>query len=88
MEVIVRKPTPQEAKAMETLPVWECKPSSFNWYYDNTETSLVSHGRAEVEYDGQKVSFGAGDLVVFPKGLKCIWTIEETVVKHYQLSGM
>lgn len=88
MQIIVRKPTPQEADAMEKLPVWECKPSTFHWYYDNTETSLVSHGKAEVEYDGGKVSFGPGDLVVFPKGLKCVWTVWETIVKHYQFSAM
>ena len=43
---------------------------------------------ARVEYDrdegGEPVSFGAGDLVVFPEGLKCIWDIKSPVRKHYK----
>lgn len=85
MTITVRKPTPGEITDMENLPVWECRPSTFNWYYDSAETSLISEGDATVDYDGGSVTFGAGDLVMFPKGLKCVWTIRQTIKKHYQL---
>lgn len=29
------------------------------------------------------VEFGAGDLVEFPKGMKCTWDVSEAVDKHY-----
>ena len=29
------------------------------------------------------VEFGAGDLVVFPKGLSCTWDVVVGVDKHY-----
>jgi uncharacterized cupin superfamily protein len=29
------------------------------------------------------VEFGAGDLVVFPKGMSCTWEVSEAVSKHY-----
>lgn len=83
MNIIVRKPTEQETAEFEDCPVWECKPSTFNWYYDNSETSLVFEGEATVSYDGGIASFKAGDLVIFPKGLTCIWTVKETIKKHY-----
>jgi uncharacterized protein len=37
--------------------------------------------------DGKhSVSFGPGDLVVFPNGLECTWHVHEGVVKHYNFS--
>lgn len=33
--------------------------------------------------NAEAVDFGAGDLVVFPKGMKCVWDIKEDVRKHY-----
>jgi hypothetical protein len=29
------------------------------------------------------VSFGLGDLVIFPNGLKCTWQVVKAVKKHY-----
>jgi len=34
--------------------------------------------------DGKEsVSFGPGDLVVFPEDLECTWNVHEAVTKHY-----
>ena len=85
MDIIVRKPTEKEIETLESCPVWECKPSTFNWYYDSNETSLIIEGDVTVEYDGRSVSFTAGDYVVFPKGLKCVWNVKKTIKKHYLL---
>jgi hypothetical protein len=32
---------------------------------------------------GRVVRFGAGDLVTFPMGMHCRWTIHKAVRKHY-----
>ena len=83
MEVTVRKPTAEEAEQMKTNSTWECEPSEFDWSYSQSEHCLLSEGRVEVDYDGKTVSFGAGDYVVFPKGLKCVWKVMEKVRKNY-----
>jgi uncharacterized protein len=85
MKITVRKPAEKEREELMNCPVWECGPSSFNWYYDSSETCLVFEGKATVETDEGSVSFGAGNLVIFPKGLSCIWHISETIEKHYLL---
>ncbi|MCL2033949.1 MAG: cupin domain-containing protein [Oscillospiraceae bacterium] len=83
MEIIVKKPTDLEKSEMSALPVWECGVSKFDWFYDSEETCLLTHGEVTVTYDGGRVSFGAGDMVVFPKGLSCVWDVSKPVRKHY-----
>jgi uncharacterized cupin superfamily protein len=36
--------------------------------------------------DGEAVEFGAGDLVTFPRGLKCNWNVRKPIRKHYRFS--
>ena len=31
-----------------------------------------------------QAGFGAGDIVVFPNGMDCVWTITKPVKKHYR----
>jgi uncharacterized cupin superfamily protein len=80
---MVKKPTEAEKNDMESKPVWECGISEFDWHYDSEETCLLTEGEVTVSYDGGNVSFGAGDYVVFPKGLSCIWKVSKPVKKHY-----
>jgi uncharacterized protein len=64
---------------------WECEPSQFPWEYDDRETCYVFEGRVTVETpEGERVEIGPGDLVTFPKGLKCTWTVHETIRKVYK----
>ena len=86
MEIEVRKPTQQEIEeeAMRRWPIWECEPKTFDWYYDDRETCLILEGEVTVKTDAGEVHFAAGDLVVFPKGLKCVWQVAKKVRKHYQ----
>lgn len=64
-------------------PIWSCGVSRFDWHYDMTETCYLLEGRVTVTCDDGEVSFGPGDLVVFPRGLDCIWDVSEPVRKHY-----
>ncbi|KAL6183476.1 hypothetical protein ACLB2K_044887 [Fragaria x ananassa] len=70
-----------------TWPKWECGPSKFPWSFTVTETMYLLKGKVNVEVDGHEGSFeiGAGDLVVFPKGMKVTWDVIEGVNKHYSL---
>jgi uncharacterized cupin superfamily protein len=84
-DVIVRKPTESEIKECKTWPVWSCEKSTFDWDYTQTETCLILQGKVTVKDrpGSGAVSFGPGDLVIFPNGLKCTWQVAQAVKKHY-----
>jgi uncharacterized cupin superfamily protein len=81
--ITVKKPTNAEKKEMLSKPTWGCEASEFDWHYDDEETALITEGEVTVTYDGGSVAFGAGDYVVFPKGLSCVWKVTKRVKKHY-----
>lgn len=83
MKIIVRKPTEKEKKDAESWPIWQKEKSEFPWEYDEKETCLIIEGRARVKTAEGEASFGPGDYVIFPKGLKCTWIIDEDINKHY-----
>lgn len=84
-KVNVRKPTAQQIELMQSNPIWEHEVGSFPWEYkEKQETCFIISGKAYVQgEDGEKVAFGEGDLVTFPKHWKCSWTILEDIKKHY-----
>jgi hypothetical protein len=82
--ITVRKPTPQEARQMQSLPTWGCEASEFKWAYNDKEVCLLIKGKVKVTYDGGEAQFGAGDLVTFEKGLQCVWHVTEDVEKYYK----
>ncbi len=84
-DIIVRKPIAAEADECRKWPIWSCQPSSFDWDYTQKETCLIIEGEVTVkDRPGEnEVSFGSGDLVIFPEGLKCVWQIGKAVKKHY-----
>lgn len=88
-DVIVKKPSADETAACQAWPIWTGPVSRFDWDYTQTETCLIIEGSVTVTdrpENGDSVSFGPGDLVVFPVGLKCVWDIKEAVRKYYSFS--
>ncbi len=85
MKVSVEKPTSEQLEKLNVFswPIWECEPSSFDWHYDEQETCYILEGKVSVETSTEKVTFGKGDLVIFPQGLSCKWTVHEKIRKHY-----
>jgi len=85
MKISVEKPTPEKLKALgvEKWGTWECEPSTFEWSYDCPETCYILEGKVKVKTPSGEVQFGRGDLVRFPKGLSCTWTVIEKVRKKY-----
>jgi len=83
MEILVRKPTEEEVIELQSKPIWTCEISEFEWYYDREEICLIIEGEVTVKYDSKSVSFNAGDYVVFPKGLSCVWLVRKPVRKYY-----
>ena len=88
MKIQITKPSDQEiqTKDIHSWPIWTCDISEFDWKYDQQESCLLLAGSVTVETDHEVVSFGAGDFVVFPKGLQCRWKVSSPVRKHYQFN--
>jgi uncharacterized protein len=85
MTIEVRKPTEEEKKAAEGWPTWSKEISEFPWSYSEKETCLILRGAAEVEgKNGEKANFSAGDWVVFPQGLECVWRVKDSIEKKYK----
>jgi len=85
-EIKITKPNNVELKKMgiSSWPIWTKEKSTFDWHYDEKETCFILDGDVTVTTNaGKKVNFGKGDLVVFPKGLDCVWDIKKAVRKHY-----
>ncbi len=86
MEIQVEKPTEEKLKSLgvSSWPIWEKEVSRFDWYYSEKETCYILEGEVTIETaDGKNVDIKKGDLVVFPRGLKCVWDIKKPIRKHY-----
>jgi len=85
-KILVKKLTEEELESLniDNWGTWTCEVSRFNWEYADKESCYLFEGEVTVETDEETVSFGAGDFVVFPKGLKCIWTVKKAVKKVYK----
>jgi len=82
-------PTKEELQKLnvDNWPVWECGVSRFNWEYDEDETCYILEGEVVVETeDGEKYTIKKGDLVTFPKGLKCVWDVKKPIRKRYSFN--
>ncbi|MBN2157609.1 MAG: DUF861 domain-containing protein [Candidatus Lokiarchaeota archaeon] len=81
------KPTEKELQALgvKKWPKWSSPPPpGFDWEYDGKEIFYVLEGEAEIDSEGDKISFGPGDLVtVLPETGKCHWTVKKQIKKHY-----
>ena len=86
MKITVEKPTQEQLEKLgvNRWGTWECEPSTFPWYYSDKETCYILQGRVTVKTDTEEVTFGKGDLVTFPAGLSCVWTVHEKVRKYYR----
>ncbi len=69
-------------------PTWKKEVSTFEWSFPEQEIAYILDGNCIITpIGGLPVSFGKGDLVTFPAGLKANWQILAPLHKHYQLDG-
>ncbi len=73
-----------EQMGVTRWPIWEKEPSKFDWSYHETETCFLIDGDVIVKTPQGQVAFGKGDLVTFPRGLRCTWHVKKSVRKHYR----
>jgi uncharacterized cupin superfamily protein len=87
MITVNHNPTENELKALGVTdwPIWSKEVSRFDWTYDAEETCYVLEGDVTVTPEGgEPVTIGRGDLVTFPKGMRCVWDISAPIRKHYR----
>jgi uncharacterized cupin superfamily protein len=71
-------------EGINSWPIWEKEISEFPWEYDMEETCFILEGEAVITPEkGPSVTIKQGDLVTFPRGMKCRWRITEPIRKHY-----
>ena len=63
---------------------WECEPSKFDWEYTDDETCYILEGMVKVMTSDGEIEIKKGDLVKFPKGLKCTWNVTQKIRKVYK----
>ena len=87
LKILVEKPTREKLNSLKVLswPIWAKEVSTFDYFYDEQEICYFLEGEVAVKTSDGEVSFGKGDLVIFPQGLKCVWNIKKSVKKHYKL---
>ncbi len=84
--IMVTQPTHKELDnlGIGSWSPWECEKSTFHWQYDQEEWCYLFEGRVKVKTEaGDEVEVKRGDLVKFPKGLKCTWNVCDKVRKVY-----
>ncbi len=85
-KVKIEKPSKEKLQQLgvDNWPTWESGVKKFDWQYNDNEVFYVLEGKVRVvTTEGEEVEFGKGDLVTFPKGVKCTWDVKEKIRKHY-----
>ncbi|ONK63895.1 uncharacterized protein A4U43_C07F20030 [Asparagus officinalis] len=92
LTIIVER-NPSESRLFElrikSWPKWSCPPGKFSFKFDAKETCYLLKGKVKVYTKGSSecIEFGAGDLVIFPKGLGCTWDVSASIDKHYKFDS-
>lgn len=84
---VIKNPSEDQLSLMGVRDwgIWEKEVSEFPWEYDDSETCFFLEGDVVVTPEGgDPVQVGKGDLVTFPKGMKCTWKVNQPVKKHYK----
>lgn len=77
-----------EALGVSKWPTWSKEVSTFPWAFPEQEIAYILEGECVITpAGGAPVTFGKGDLVTFPAGMKCIWEVKQSLHKHYHLDG-
>ena len=88
--IIEHKPSKDR---LETLGVtkwatWQKEVSVFPWVFPEQEIAYILEGECVITPEnGVAVTFGKGDLVTFPGGMKASWEVKKPLHKHYKLDG-
>ena len=91
MQITVLK-SPSQSKldhlGVKKWPTWQKEVSTFDWTFHEQEIAYILEGECIITpANSGPISFGKGDLVTFPAGMKASWQVKKPLHKHYQLDG-
>ncbi|XP_052187064.1 uncharacterized protein LOC127797905 [Diospyros lotus] len=74
---------------INSWPKWGCPPGRYTLKFDAQETCYLLKGKVKAYPRGstEYVEFGAGDLVIIPKGLSCTWDVSVAIDKYYKFES-
>lgn len=86
VQIKVEKPAKEKLEMLRVneWSLWECDPSTFDWEYSDDETCYILEGKVKVKTFTEEIEINKGDLVLFPKGLRCTWNVIEKIRKVYK----
>lgn len=91
MSIVVESNPSEENLAklgVSKWPTWEKEVSVFPWVFPEQEMAYILEGECVITPEGgAPVTFGKGDLVIFPAGMKASWEVKKPLHKHYKLEG-
>jgi len=84
-QIKIEKPDKQKLDSLgvKGWSPWGCDVSVFDWEYDSDEVCYILEGKVKVKTSEGEVEINKGDLVTFPKGLKCTWNVLNRIKKVY-----
>ena len=92
MKIKVETPTEQylQDRKVRSWKIWQKKVkedkrkvTKFEWCHYEAEEYYLLEGKVVVDTQDGKIDLVAGDFVIFPAQLSCVWTIKESVKLHY-----
>lgn len=80
----IEKPSNERLEEIKTWDIWKKEPSEFSHYYEENECFYFLQGQADIaDKHGNITHVNKGDLVTIDKGEDTVWTVRETVRKHF-----
>ena len=72
-----------------TAMLWRCKPMTFDYVFPGDESFIVFSGRVRIDLENgsEPIELRQGDAASFPKGVRSVWTVLETIEKFTVVSG-
>lgn len=67
--------------------LWRCEPMQFNYEFPGDEYIHVLQGELLVETETQNYELTKGDVVLFHKGIKSVWTIKSSFKKFFVIDN-
>lgn len=67
--------------------LWRCEPMTFDYEFPGDEYIHVIEGSLLVTTDKESYDLEVGDIVLFKKGIKSVWTIKRSFKKFFVIDN-
>ena len=67
--------------------LWRCEPMVFDYEFPGDEYIYALEGSLLVEAENEKYEINKGDIVLFKKGIKSVWTVKTSFKKFFVIDN-